>query len=120
MPSTLNDIRPLALFAALGLILSLSGCVAAGNTGRENPPSLSFASRAEAASFGPAARQVAQTFVTVTLISPPDAGRRTMREPAYAPVIQSASGWVADNRGYIVTAAHIARDITYGATVRDL
>ncbi|MCK5274452.1 MAG: trypsin-like peptidase domain-containing protein [Alphaproteobacteria bacterium] len=120
MPATPNDIRPLAVFAALGLVLSLAGCVATGNAGHENLPSLSFASQAEAASFGPAARQVAQTFVTVTLISPPDAGRRTMREPAYAPVIQSASGWVADSRGYIVTAAHIARDVRYGTIVRNL
>lgn len=109
-----------SLAGIVALALSLAGCAAPRDIGRKAPSPLLFASNEAASTLGPAARRAAPAFVTVTLIDPPDAGRSAMRRPADTGIVHSASGWIADGRGYIVTAAHIARGTGYAAVVRDL
>lgn len=96
----------------------IAGCAVAAPAGQH-------AGRIEikcADAAGPAVCEVAGRvgagFVTVTIYDPQAARRQGGRGPAQSAVIHSASGWIADAAGHVVTAAHIARDRRFGARIR--
>lgn len=102
-----------------GLALLVAAACAPPDAGTSAAPmSLSFPTSSDAPGLADLADKVKHSYVAVTLIAPEAAAGASMRQPYRSPVIQSASGWLADADGHVVTAAHIARDVRYRALVR--
>ncbi len=122
MTSSYRRARAAALALALGLLGGCASPQATPDGARvERPAALSFpyapAPGVDFPDYRAVAEQNAGIYVRVRVIAEEAAGARSEAASEPSNVLNFASGFIADARGYVVTAAHIANATRFRAEV---